>query len=155
MTILDFILVLFFAFLLIKGLMKGLVKELSGILAVSLAVFASFAFYDSAANLLSSFIGPEYLSLVAYASLFILVYLGIMLLGNIIDKLVKSIMLGGFNRVLGGVFGLLKATLWSSLFVFAYQKLEEGVGFEQPGIVKDSLIYPFLVDIAAILENAL
>jgi len=87
--------------------------------------------------------------------LFIAVYLGIMLLGNLIDRVVKSVMLGGFNRILGGFFGLLKALLWTSLCVYAYSTLQEGVGFEHPSLVSDSIFYPFLLDFVALLEHGL
>ena len=152
---LDLVLTVFAAFLLVKGIWKGFVKEISGILAVVGGVIASFLFHGAAEGFLSAYIGPKYLGFVSYAILFIAVYLGIMLLGNLIDRVVKSVMLGGFNRILGGLFGLLKALLWTSLCVYAYSTLQDGVGFEHPALVVDSIFYPFLLDFVALLEHGL
>jgi membrane protein required for colicin V production len=152
---LDLVLTVFAAFLLVKGIWKGFVKEISGILAVVGGVIASFLLHGAAEEFLSAYIGPKYLAFVSYAILFIAVYLGIMLLGNLIDRVVKSVMLGGFNRILGGFFGLLKALLWTSLCVYAYSTLQEGVGFEHPSLVSDSIFYPFLLDFVALLEHGL
>lgn len=152
---LDLVLTVFAAFLLVKGIWKGFVKEISGILAVVGGVFASFLFHGAAEDFLGAYISPKYLGFVSYAILFIAVYLGIMLLGSFIDRVVKSVLLGGFNRILGGFFGLLKALLWASLGVYAYSALQEGVGFEHPAPVAESIFYPFLLDFVALLEHGL
>ena len=152
---LDLVLTVFVAFLLVKGIWKGFVKEISGILAVVGGVVTSFMLHSAAEEFLSPYVGPKYLGFVAYSILFIAAYLGIMLLGNFIDRVVKSVMLGSFNRILGGLFGLLKALLWTSLCVYAYSSLQEGVGFDHPGLVANSIFYPFLLDFVALLEQGL
>ena len=152
---LDLVLTVFVAFLLVKGIWKGFVKEISGILAVVGGVITSFMLHSAAEEFLSPYVGPKYLGLVAYSILFIAAYLGIMLLGSFIDRVVKSVMLGSFNRILGGLFGLLKALLWASLCVYAYSSLQEGVGFDHPGLVANSIFYPFLLDFVALLEHGL
>lgn len=152
---LDLVLTVFVAFLLVKGIWKGFVKEISGILAVVGGVITSFMFHSAAEEFLSPYFGPKYLGFVAYSILFIAAYLGIMLLGSFIDRVVKSVMLGSFNRILGGVFGLFKALLWTSLCVYAYSSLQEGVGFDHPGLVANSIFYPFLLDFVLLLEHSL
>ena len=152
---LDLVLTVFVAFLLVKGIWKGFVKEISGILAVVGGVITSFMLHSAAEEFLSPYVGSKYLGFVAYSILFIAAYLGIMLLGNFIDRVVKSVMLGSFNRILGGLFGLLKALLWTSLCVYAYSSLQEGVGFDHPGLVANSIFYPFLLDFVALLEHGL
>lgn len=152
---LDLVLTVFAAFLLVKGIWKGFVKEISGILAVVGGVVTSFMLNSAAEEFLSPYVGPKYLGFMAYSILFIAAYLGIMLLGNLIDRVVKSVMLGSLNRILGGLFGLLKALLWTSLCVYAYNSLQEGVGFEHPGLVAGSIFYPFLLDFVVVLEHGL
>lgn len=152
---LDLVLTVFVAFLLVKGIWKGFVKEISGILAVVGGVITSFMLHSAAEEFLSPYVGPKFLGFVAYSILFIAAYLGIMLLGSFIDRVVKSVMLGSFNRILGGLFGLLKALLWTSLCVYAYSSLQEGVGFDHPGLVANSIFYPFLLDFVVLLEHGL
>jgi len=152
---LDLIITILASYLLIKGIWKGFVKEISGILAVISGVIASFMCHHHAQSFLAPYVGEKYVSLVAYAGVFILVYAAIMLLGNVIDKVLKSIMLGGFNRILGGLFGLIKALLWCAIITYGYTTAQTGLGFEHPQLVLDSAVYPFLVDFVAVLEKLL
>lgn len=146
---------MFAASLMVKGVLKGFVKEIAGIVAVVLAVLFSFLYHKPAATYLSSFIGPEYVVAVAYVIVFLIVYLAVMLLGNMLDKVLKSIFLGGVNRILGGVFGIIKSVLWLTLATYAYSTLQGGIGFEHPEWLKDSIVYPFLIDLTEILSQFL
>ena len=152
---LDLVILIFTAFLLIKGVWKGFVKEVAGIIAVVLAVFISFRFHKDTAGYLVSFIDDKYVTVTAYLVLFLAVYLAVMLFGNLLDKVLKSIFLGGVNRILGGVFGLLKSVLWLTLITFAYSAIKDGAGLHHPAWIIDSLFYPFLLDFTEIMSSYL
>lgn len=152
---LDLVILIFTALLLVKGIWKGLVKELAGIIAVVLAVFFSFRFHKDTAGYLVSFIDEKYTTVAAYLALFLAVYLVVMLFGNLLDRVLKSVFLGGINRILGGVFGLLKSVLWLTLITFAYSTIKDGVGLHHPEWLIDSLFYPFLLDFTKIMSSYL
>ena len=152
---LDLVILIFTAFLLVKGIWKGFVKEIAGILAVVLAVAVSFSFHKDTAGYLVSFIGDKYATIAAYLALFLAVYLVVMLLGNVLDRVLKSIFLGGFNRVLGGVFGLSKSVLCLTLVTFAYSSIKVGTGLEHPAWIIHSLFYPFLLDLSQLIATYL
>ena len=152
---LDLVILIFTAFLLIKGVWKGFVKEVAGIIAVVLAVFISFRFHKDTAGYLVSFIDEKYATVTAYLMLFLAVYLAVMMFGNLLDKVLKSIFLGGVNRILGGVFGLLKSVLWLTLITFAYSAIKDGAGLHHPAWIVDSLFYPFLLDFTEIMSSYL
>ena len=152
---LDLVILIFTAFLLIKGVWKGFVKEVAGIIAVVLAVFISFRFHKDTAGYLVSFIDDKYATVTAYLVLFLAVYLAVMLFGNLLDKVLKSVFLGGVNRILGGVFGLLKSVLWLTLITFAYSAIKDGAGLHHPAWIIDSLFYPFLLDFTEIMSSYL
>ena len=152
---LDLVILIFTAFLLIKGVWKGFVKEVAGIIAVVLAVFISFRFHKDTAGYLVSFIDEKYVTVTAYLILFLAVYLAVMLFGNLLDKVLKSVFLGGVNRILGGVFGLLKSVLWLTLITFAYSTIKDGAGLYHPAWIIDSLFYPFLLDFTEIMSSYL
>jgi len=146
---------LFTAFLVVKGIWKGFVKEIAGIAAVLLAVIVSFVYHDAATALLSKYFEFDYLPTVAYIIVFLVVYSAVMLLGNIIDKILKTVFLGGVNRILGGVFGVLKSALWLTILTYAYTTAKSGVGFQHPAWILDSYYFPFLVDFSEILSSYL
>lgn len=155
MKVIDVLIIVFSAFLIFKGIRKGFVKEVAGMLAVVLALIASFLFHGQVENILSSFTSSVSIPLVAYITTFVVVYFLIILLGGLIDKLLKSIFLGGVNRLFGGVFGAIKSVLWLTVVTYAYTVAKDGVGFEHPSWVQDSSLFPFLVDFSAILSGYL
>ena len=152
---LDLVVLLFTAFLVVKGIWKGFVKEIAGIAAVLLAVVVSFVYHDSATKLLANYFEFDYLPTAAYVVVFIIVYSAVMLLGNLIDKVLRTIFLGGANRILGGVFGTIKSALWLTILTYAYSTAKNSVGFQHPDWVLDSRCFPFLVDFSEILSGYL
>ena len=106
---LDLVIVVFCAFLVAKGIWKGFVKEIAGIVAVIGGVAVSFLFHAQVQPYMAAFVGERYVQLVSYVIVFLGFYLVVMLLGKLLDKILRSIMLGGVNRILGALFGLIKA----------------------------------------------
>lgn len=150
---LDLVIVVFCAFLVAKGIWKGFVKEIAGIVAVIGGVAVSFLFHAQVQPHMAAFVGERYVQLVSYVIVFLGFYLVVMLLGKLLDKILRSIMLGGVNRVLGALFGLIKACFWLTLLTFAYTKLHLGIGFNHPVWVTDSICYPFLLDLVSVGES--
>ena len=150
---LDLVIVVFCAFLVAKGIWKGFVKEIAGIVAVIGGVAVSFLFHAQVQPYISAFVGEKYIQLVSYVIIFLGFYLIVMMLGKLLDKILRSIMLGGINRVLGALFGLIKACFWLTLLAFAYTKIHLGIGFNHPVWVTDSICYPFLLDFVSVGES--
>ena len=150
---LDLVVVVFCAFLVAKGMWKGFVKEIAGIVAVIGGVAVSFLFHAHVQLYISAFVGEKYIQLVSYVVIFLGFYLIVMMLGKLLDKILRSIMLGGINRVLGALFGLIKACFWLTLLTFAYTKIHVGIGFNHPVWVIDSVCYPFLLDLVSVGES--
>lgn len=150
---LDLVIVVFCAFLVAKGIWKGFVKEIAGIVAVIGGVAVSFLFHAQVQPYISAFVGEKYIQLVSYVIIFLGFYLIVMILGKLLDKILRSIMLGGINRVLGALFGLIKACFWLTLLTFAYTKIHVGIGFNHPVWVTDSICYPFLLDFVSVGES--
>jgi membrane protein required for colicin V production len=150
---LDLVVVVFCAFLLAKGIWKGFVKEIAGIVAVIGGVAVSFLFHAQIQPHISSFVAEKYVQLASYVLVFLGFYLIVMLVGKLLDKILRSIFLGGINRVLGAVFGLIKACFWLTLMTFSYTKVQLGIGFSHPLWVTDSMCYPFLLDLVSIGES--
>ena len=153
MVVLDLVIVIFCAFLVAKGIWKGFVKEIAGIVAVIGCLAVSSLFHAQVQPYMAAFVGERYVQLVSYVIVFLGFYLVVMLLGKLLDKILRSIMLGGVNRILGALFGLIKACFWLTLLTFAYTKLHLGIGFNHPVWVTDSICYPFLLDLVSVGES--
>ena len=111
MNYIDVILIVPLLWGILRGIKKGIVKELTSFIALIFGIYGAinFAVYIQP-FLKSQFeIGSSLIPIVSFAVTFLIIVLSIKLIGFIIDKIVKFIALGIISRLLGGVFGLLKA----------------------------------------------
>lgn len=105
---------------LLKGLLRGLLKETCSLLGLLLGAFLAFRFHAPLAEGLSeSFAFPLQLCvMVAFLTLFLATVLTFAVLGYLLSKVVKLLFLGGFNRVAGGLFGLVQGGVLLALVLF-------------------------------------
>ncbi len=141
------------AFLVTKGIWKGFVKEVAGILALLLGLLLAKLYHEEAAQLLGTMMNQNYVEISAYAVVFALTYIVVMLAGKVLEKVLKTLFLGGINRILGGVFGLVKTLAWGILFVLVYTTLRATTGMAHPSWIESSLAFPYLVDASNIAKH--
>lgn len=110
MSLVDILIWAVLLIFVIKGFMKGLVREVCSLLGLLAGGWASFRYYHYLAEAIRPFIHlPNH---VARAISFVLIFLVIGLLfylfGHLLTVIFRIMLLGGVNRVGGVVFGLLE-----------------------------------------------
>lgn len=101
----------------INGFRKGLIMELATLLGIILGIWLAIHSSTQMEDWLrgkSAMDGPwlPYLAfLLVFIGVYILCYLG----GKALSKAISLLMLGIFNRIAGGLFGILKVILFTSL----------------------------------------
>src|SRR5690554_644943 len=116
-TVLGLILVTSFLF----GLKKGFLKAILSLLGIVVAVYAALFFSGIVEDFLSSQFSwsEDLLRLASFLLTFVVVLIAFSLLGRILTQLVNFMMLGLMNKLLGGLFIMLKyAFLVSVVFMF-------------------------------------
>jgi membrane protein required for colicin V production len=116
-TVLGMILVISFLF----GLKKGFLKAFLSLLGIVVAVYAAMFFSGYVENFLSRQFSwsEDLLRLASFLLTFLVVLIAFSLLGRIMTQLVNFMMLGLMNKLLGGLFIMLKyAFLVSVVFMF-------------------------------------
>src|SRR5690554_7821445 len=116
-TVLGLILVTSFLF----GLKKGFLKAILSLLGIVVAVYAALFFSGIVEDFLSSQFSwsEDLLRLASFLLTFLVVLIAFSLLGRIMTQLVNFMMLGLMNKLLGGLFIMLKyAFLVSVVFMF-------------------------------------
>jgi membrane protein required for colicin V production len=123
----------------IRGVFRGLIKELSSIIGVFGGFYAAYTYYTVLAKPLSEWISnPGYLNILSFMVIFCVVFLVISILGVIINYLLKLAFLGWFDRFCGALFGAMKSLLIVSVILIAMTTfLPKGAP-----LIKDSLISP-------------
>ena len=141
MNIFDIIVVVILAYCIIRGIFRGLLKELSSIIGVFAGFYAAYTYYAVAARPLSKWISHTgYLNLVSFIIIFCIVFLIISILGVIINYLLKLAFLGWFDRLAGALFGAAKGILIVSVLLIALTAFLP----KDSSFIKDSLLSPHI-----------
>lgn len=143
MNYLDIIIIIPLAYGLVQGLRKGLVKEIAGILAIVLGIYLARYWSLPVSQTLVEITGWA-LNLcmpLAYAVVFIVVSLSISTLSYMLSKIIGAIMLGWLNRILGGIFGVVKMLLLLSVILNFVAILDQFMPVKDKPVVQDSLFY--------------
>jgi membrane protein required for colicin V production len=129
----------------IRGLFRGLVKEVSSIIGVLGGFLAAYSFYGAAAGYLQGLVSsPTYRNLLAFLIIFCVVVVVVNVLALVIKYLMKIVFLGWLDRLGGVVFGFIKGVLIGAvLFLALTAFLPKGTP-----LIKDSLTAPYVAMVA-------
>lgn len=145
----DIAVIVIIALFTIRGAWIGFIRQLAFIAALVLAFLVAGAFSRQLAGFLKPLdASPQLNFLLIYALLLLTVYLLVILLGYALNKMMKVTMLGGFDRVLGGVFGLAKGIFLATLLFMAVA----GIMSESAEYLRRSFCFPYLSQSAKVLS---
>lgn len=150
MSWLDILILLPLLIGLIRGLMKGLIVEISSIAAIILGFLGAKWWSAAFASwLMQQFNWSETACIVvAYALLFAGIALGLNIVARLLSKLFQKIQLGWINRLLGGVFGTAKWGIVIVALVLCVHNLDKQFQFIQPELKEKSVVYTTLTPYA-------
>ena len=112
MNAFDIFVVVVVGFCLIRGIFRGLIKELSSIIGVFAGFYGAYTYYVKLAQLLSKWISDTgYLNIFSFLLIFCCVFIIISVLGVVIKYLLNVAFLGWVDRICGAGFGLIKGVL--------------------------------------------
>lgn len=137
--------VVILSFCLIRGLFRGLIKEVSSIIGVLGAYYAAYTYYGAMAKFLSKLVSDvTYLNIFSFLIIFCIIFFIISMLGVVIKYLLNIAFLGWVDRICGAGFGLVKGILIISVLLVALTAfLPKGAP-----ILKSSLLSPYVIMIS-------
>jgi membrane protein required for colicin V production len=150
MNILDIIILICFIPALIQGLRKGFIAQVIAIISLLAGVFLSFQFSSAVSAWLSQYIeGSEpVMKTVSFALILIAVIAALTALGKLLEGMLKIVMLGWVNRLLGVLFSFLKCGLIVGLIIMAFSSLNTTFRFVDEAELAKSTLYPPLKELA-------
>jgi len=120
MNALDITICLIGGYCLVRGLFRGIVKEITSILGVFIAFYGAHSYYPVVSGWLSSLVSnTAYLAVISFFLLFVVILLTVGVVGVILKHVFKAASLGWADRVLGGTFAVIKAVLIVSVLLIA------------------------------------
>ena len=150
MNILDIILLVCFVPAIFQGIRKGFIAQAVSIISIILGIWASARFANVVSDWIAQYItaSEQVLRLVAFALILVLVFLVLAALGKMLEGVIKLVMLGWLNKLLGVVFALLKTGLIVGLVIMAFSSLNDSFKFVQESVLNESIMSPPLKKLA-------
>lgn len=141
------------AYAAVRGLWNGFFVELASLLSLLIGIWAAIKFSYIVKSILSSHIGwsTDKLQIIAFLLTFILVVVCISVLAKMLTTVVAFAGLGIFNKILGGVAGVLKMALIISVALNVFGKFNVNGMLIDEVTEQKSLFYLPIQKIAAVI----
>ena len=153
MLSIDIVLLILLAIGSIRGFMKGFIYEVAMLGALVVCYFLGFKMAEYVATFLFKSFGgsPQVLHFVSYAIVWIGVSIGAWFLAKLFEGLVKVVALGVFNKIAGGIFGMLKYAFLIGLFLYFFNKADQHFNLITSDKKAESIFYYPLLRIGQIV----
>jgi len=147
MNYLDIIIFCILGLLVFNGIRKGFILSLATLIALVLGIWAAIHFSGYISNFLVKLFHPtgNWLSVLSYALTFLLVVIGVIVIAKLLEKVVKTVGLGIPNRIIGGLFGLLKGVLGVTVLLFIIVHFDPKEKVITRKTKETSVCYPYVV----------
>ena len=144
MTTFDWFLAVPIAYGAFMGFRKGLLLEIVSLVALIIGVLGGLKLLNAAIPVMKSFIGDVFglLPLLTFLVVFVLIILGVRMIGILLKKVIGLTPLGLFDNVLGAGVGALKWCMAVGLLLYVSQMA--GISLAEDAS-KTSVIYPYVV----------
>jgi membrane protein required for colicin V production len=153
MTVIDIVLGALLLFGLIRGLTKGLFVEVASLLALIVGVYGAIHFSYFTTEYLESRVdwNEKYINIASFAITFIIIVFTISLAGRALTKLADFAALGMLNKLLGGIFGLLKIGLILSIVLMVFTNMNKTIPFVEDDDIENSVLYEHVRSLAPMI----
>ncbi|WP_250433446.1 CvpA family protein [Hanstruepera flava] len=153
MAIIDIVLLALLGFGLIRGFFKGFFVEVASLVALIAGIYGAIHFSYYVADLLIEHVdwSEKTINITAFAITFIIIVLVIALAGKALTKLADFAALGFLNKLLGGIFGMLKIGLILSILLIIFDKMNSTITFVDEEHTQDSILYNPVKSLAPML----
>lgn len=112
LTVYDLVVVGLFAILIGRGLWLGMLRQVTGLLALYIGYFVASQHHDRLFPILRELSpNPTIVFLASYVILFIVAYVVVMLLGKMLGYVIQLTITSWFDSLLGGLVGFAKAVI--------------------------------------------
>lgn len=148
----DILIITILAYGLIRGIFRGLIREISSIVGVLGGFYAAYSYYPHVADLISAWISnPAYLNILSYLVLFSGVVIVVSIIAVVIKYLLNIAYLGWVDRICGALFGMLKGGLVICvLFIALTAFLPKGAP-----LIKKSTLSPHVATVSEVMAKVI
>jgi len=153
MNTVDIILSLLLLYGLVRGFFRGLLTELASLIGIIAGIYGAVHFSHFLGEFLSDHIDwqIQYINLVSFAITFVLILFLVSLVGKMLTKVAAFAALGIVNKLLGGIFGLMKFAFIASVIIMFFKATNERIEIVEDSTIEESILYDPVERIAPII----
>ena len=133
-----------------KGFTHGLIRELAGLAALILGIYAAFMFTDMVEKWLNI---PTIPKEVYFAITFLGVLIAVFLLGRLVEKIIKLVIPEFVNNLLGALFGVAKVLVIFSVIIFFIHSIDTKHVILTEKTTEKSFTYKYVEPIAPYIKR--
>ncbi|MBW2609562.1 MAG: CvpA family protein [Deltaproteobacteria bacterium] len=118
MNLLDYIIIITMVYLIVKGIFRGLIREIASLAGIILGIWLANLFQPQMTDLLSPYLpSVRYLPLISFAAIFAAILILCNILGWGLKLLFKKLFLGWVDRTLGACLAIAKGVIITYLII--------------------------------------
>ena len=147
MNTVDLILLIFLGIGAVRGFRRGFILEIASVLALILGIAGGFHLLHLGMTFLASRfeISDEFLPVLSFLLIFVAIILLVNLIGKLIKKALDLTALGGLDRLAGGILGFVKWAFALSVLIWILSVAGLDSWFEPSD---DGFVYPLVASFA-------
>ncbi|MBL7834485.1 MAG: CvpA family protein [Cyclobacteriaceae bacterium] len=147
MSKIDIVLIIILVIGAVAGYKKGFLSELFTLLGIILGVLAGFKLMGAAMLMLDEHydINDKVLPYVAFTVVFLIVVVGVTLLGKAFKTSLEKTVLGSADKLFGAILGIFKAAFMASVLIWLFTSLNV---FAPASFTEDAWLYPTVAQLA-------
>ncbi len=149
MNVFDIIIAVLLIYTFVRGFTKGFFVEIASLIALVGGVYGAIHFSYFAGELLEEHVdwNENYVALTAFAITFIGIVVAVSFLGKMFTKVADFAALGLANKILGGVFALVKSVVILSVIFVFFARVNKTIPFVGKDTLEESILYNPVKDI--------
>ncbi|WP_338410670.1 CvpA family protein [uncultured Flavobacterium sp.] len=153
MSFIDVLFGVLLCYALYKGVKNGLFIELASLIALLAGIFVALKFSDYLKAYVEKNVSwdAKYIEITAFALTFIAVILLIHLSAKLLTKIADFAFLGWLNKLVGGLFSVIKTLLVLSVLILIFEKINTNNRIASKEQLNNSTLYPVVKQIAGII----
>ncbi|WP_026933016.1 CvpA family protein [Christiangramia echinicola] len=153
MNTVDIILSLVLLYGLVRGFFRGLLAEVASLIGIIAGIYGAIHLSHFLGDFLSTQLEwrTQYINLISFAITFVIIVVLVSLAGKILTKVAAFAALGIVNKLLGGVFGLIKSAFVASVIIMFFKATNEHIEIVEDQSLEESILYDPVESIAPIL----
>jgi membrane protein required for colicin V production len=141
----DMLAIVILVICLIRGLFRGLIKEMASVIGILGGFYAAYTYYPLAVKPISVYVpNPSHHNIIAFLILFFGVAVIIGILGLLIKFLLRITFMGWMDRACGAGIGLIKGVLIVAVLAFVFTFFVP----KGASLVRKSCFAPYMTEVS-------